>query len=89
LQFGGAVTQHMRQILQVISRSDAEPSYHISRCAFQVAIPTELVGRGQVILRPSKVRIAGDSRGALEVLQTILRLGLRSGVKFISAKEFI
>ena len=91
LQLGGALAQHVRQVLEVVGRGDAEAAHKVARRRLEVAVTTGAPRSvlGPVVLGPAEVGVARDGRGALESLQARLGLGLRARVEGAPAEELV
>ena len=76
---------HTDQILQIITRRDAELPDKILRRALQIPV---LFAR-DIFFRTPKVRVAADGLRALEALQAVLCFGRGGGVEGSLAEEFV
>lgn len=85
LQLGRALSQHLGQVLQVVTGGDTEFPHKVLGGALQVAIVLAVV----LLLGSAEVGVGRDGRGALEALQAGLGLGLRVGVVLALAEELI
>jgi hypothetical protein len=72
LQLARTITHELRQVLQVVSCSDTEPSNKIFGCSLEIAV--RVIYWGVVIFRSAKVRVARNSLGAVELAEALLGL---------------
>lgn len=89
LQLSCPLPKNLRQIIQIITRRDAEFTHEVPRCAFQVAVVPVLVRRGYVVLGTPEIGVARDRCRTFEPLQSALCLGLCRRVEVVAAEEFV
>ena len=88
LKLRRSLTQHLRQILQVVRSSDAKLAHKVPRRALHVAI-VAIVLRRRVLFRSSEIGVAGNGRRSFEALQARLGFRLRVRIEGAFAEELV
>ena len=86
-QLSPALARNVDQVFQIIASREAHLAHEVLRR--RLNIPVVAILKTGFVLRPAKVRIAGDRCGSLEALQTLLRFGLRVGIVVVAAEELV
>jgi hypothetical protein len=76
LQLRRAVTQHARQVLEIIASGDTELAHEIFGGSLEIAVVLDASG-ALLVFGTAEVGVGRDGLGAFEALQTCLGFGLR------------
>ena len=87
LQLSCTLPDKLRQVLQVIARSDTEPTHKVLGGILKISVG--IVRNGKLILRTAEVGVARDSGGAVKLTKTVLGLGLRRGVESFPSEKLV